>query len=80
MVHGDILCDIDMAPHLNQGDFTSLILIKDRKISGYRGTVGVDKNGNIVQLGKFYESGLPSIETRIFYRIHFLSPFAHKSF
>lgn len=73
VMHGDILCDIDLAPYLKTREFCTMICDKDREITGYVGSTGVDEKGNIVELGRFYHS-TSSISARGYFTgIHFLS-------
>jgi NDP-sugar pyrophosphorylase family protein len=73
VIHGDILCDIDLKPFLLFPDFCSLLCEEDREIEGYQGSVGIDSHGSIVRLGKFYASGLPAKRCGFFTGVHFLS-------
>jgi NDP-sugar pyrophosphorylase family protein len=78
VLHGDIICDFDLGPLMAANDFCTLICDKDRKIAGYRGSVGADDKGHIVELGQFFTSGLPAARRGFFTGIQFLSPSAVK--
>lgn len=74
VVHGDIMCDIDIAPHLQQDHFCTLICAKDREVRGYQGSVGVDENEKIFELGRFYKGERESLHRGFFTGIQILSP------
>lgn len=73
LMHGDILCDIDLKPYLDTKDFCTLICDQDREVSGYRGSVYVDNAGNIVELGKFFWREGVRAQRGFFTGVHFLS-------
>lgn len=74
VIHGDILCDIDLAPFLDTAEFCSLIGESDRLIGEYLGSVGVDSKGLITELGQFYQSKDQTNNKGFFTGIQFLSP------
>jgi mannose-1-phosphate guanylyltransferase len=74
LLHGDILCDVDLNPLLQNHDFCTLLCAKDRQIKGYSGGVGIDKSGSILELGRFYKTDKVSKERGFFTGIHALSP------
>lgn len=76
VVHGDIFCEFDYAPYLANEDFCTLICDEDRVIDGYQGNVGVDRDENVVNLGRFYQSSKHVSRRGFFTGIHILSPSA----
>jgi NDP-sugar pyrophosphorylase family protein len=73
VLHGDIFCDIDLKRFLNKKNFCTLICDHDRLVEGYEKNVGIDKNGNILKLGRYYEIDQPVTKRGFFTGIHFLS-------
>lgn len=73
LMHGDILCDIDLNSYGLEDALCMLICEKNRSIAEYEGSVGVDKHGQIVVLGKFFQSSSPPVEQGFFTGIQYLS-------
>jgi len=74
IMHGDILCDLDLANQLNNDEFCTLICATDQTIDGYVGSVSVDDNGLITQLGRFYTSELSKVGSGFFTGINRQQP------
>lgn len=73
VMHGDILCDVELAPFLDSDHFCTLLGEENRAIDGYVGGLGVDSAGLITQLGKFYQGRNPCVASGFFTGIHLLS-------
>lgn len=76
VMHGDILCDINLEHFINKNDFCTLLCDEDREISGYQGSVGIDNKGQINELGRYYQTKVLSTRRGFFTGIQFLSPLA----
>lgn len=74
LLHGDILCDVDLTRLLAQDDFCALLCARDRIVKGYQGSVAADGLGQIVELGRFYRTGGDFKSRGFFTGIHSLSP------
>jgi NDP-sugar pyrophosphorylase family protein len=73
VMHGDILCDMDLAPFVDSPNFCTLICEKKRHIEGYQGGVGVQSDGLVIELGKYYQAPGRTIERGFFTGIQVLS-------
>lgn len=73
LLHGDILCDTDLARFLEYDDFCTILCAKDRQIKGYQGGVAIDRSGQIVELGRFYRDEKSFVARGFFTGIHCLS-------
>lgn len=76
LLHGDIVCDIDLLPYFGKEEDCTLICAQDLKIDGYQGGVALDKENTIVELGPFYKSTKKAVSYGFLTGIHFLSPYA----
>lgn len=75
VMHGDIFCPLNLSSFLDTNEFCTLICDQDREISGYQGSVGIDQEGSIRELGSFFRADDgPKITARGFFTgIHILS-------
>ncbi len=73
LLHGDIVCDVDLGQLLKTDDFCNLLCAKDREISGYQGSVASNKAGQIIELGRFYKNEQQPQSRGFFTGIHCLS-------
>lgn len=73
VLHGDMICDIALNSVLNKNHFCALICAKNRSLEGYFGGISIDDNKHIVELGRFYSNGHPSVAKGFFTGIHVLS-------
>lgn len=73
LLHGDMMCDIDLTSMLRPDTFCTLLIAQDRHLSGYSGTVAVDEKNSIVELGAFFSSSGPKRARGFFTGIHYLS-------
>lgn len=73
LLHGDIFCDMDLKPFIESQDFCTLICDLDREVFGYRGSVSVDNEGDILELGSFFSRAGERKARGFFTGIHFLS-------
>jgi|GEM_PF-2161356 len=76
IIHGDIFCSVEIARFLHVDNFASLLCCENRRIEGYEGMVGADRQGRIVKLGKYYATEMPSLCQGFFTGIQLLSPSA----
>lgn len=74
IMHGDIVCDVDVRTLIEAREFCSLLCAKDHQVLGYVGSVGVDRQHNVVELGRFFHSHQEINERGFFTGIQVLSP------
>lgn len=73
LVHGDILCDLELDIHQLADGFCTLICQSERHVDGYEGGIGIDRCGQLVELGKYYRTERPAQRRGFFTGIHYLS-------
>ncbi len=73
ILHGDMMCDVDLATVMQPDSFLSLVIAKNRQLAGYQGSVSVNEQGHITELGAFYSSTDSKAASGFFTGIHFLS-------
>lgn len=78
LMHGDILCDINLRHYSLEDSLCMLICEKNRSIAEYEGSVGIDERGCIAVLGKFFQSSNLVVERGFFTGIQYLSQEALK--
>lgn len=73
VLHGDVICDIDLKSVVFPQAFCNLIIAENRHLEGYHGSVSVDNHSHIIELGSFYTSDGVKVKSGFFTGIHYLS-------
>jgi NDP-sugar pyrophosphorylase family protein len=75
IMHGDIMCDIDLIPYLATPHFCLLIGSENQEVHGYHGSFSINAKGDIIELGLFYQVSTNQNQRRqgFFTGIHILS-------
>lgn len=73
VMHGDILCDLDLRSFLQTEDFCTLLCEEGRSIEEYQGNVAINGEGKIIELGKFFYQEDRAIKKGFFTGIQLLS-------
>lgn len=73
LLHGDILCDIDLAPLLKTSEYCTLLCARGHQVLGYEGGVSCDALGHILELGTFFSKPGILKEKGFFTGVHILS-------
>lgn len=73
LLHGDILCDLDLKSQLYINNYCTLICARDHKTDGYIGGVSINNNNQIIELGPFYKKAGNIKESGFFTGVQILS-------
>jgi mannose-1-phosphate guanylyltransferase len=73
IMHGDIICNIDLIPYLTNPHFCLLIGSENQEVHGYHGSFSINAKGDITELGPFYKVLAHQTRQGFFTGIHILS-------
>jgi NDP-sugar pyrophosphorylase family protein len=73
IVHGDVMCHIELANYLDTTKFCTLILAQDHLIGGYEKSVKINKKAQICELAKYFTRPDKIYANGFFTGIHILS-------
>lgn len=73
LINGDIWCEFEIKNLLGRPYFANLVCAVNRSVDGYEGSVAIDNENHITELGRYYKSDKPSIEKGFFTGLQVLS-------